>query len=112
MKSFIPILAASAFAVAACSDNTSADRNMVEGPVVSGSETPRNAAIDTQTGNTLTPGANSFTEGQARAAIEKQGYTDIGPLTQDNQGIWSATATKSGQQSTVAVDYKGAVSVR
>ena len=70
----------------------------VEGPAVSSSETPRNPAVDTadtsQQG-ALTPGANSFTEGQAREAIEKQGYTDVGALSQNDQGVWSATATRT-----------------
>ena len=57
-------------------------------------------------------GANSFTEGQAREAIEKQGYTDVGELSQNDQGVWSATATRDGAQATVSVDYKGVVSAQ
>ncbi len=111
MKILIPAVAVAALSLAACGDN-SADQGRTEGPVVSSSEAPRNPAIDTEntaTTEPLTPGASSFTEGQARAAIEKQGYTDIGPLTQDAQGVWSATATKDGAQTRVSVDYKGAV---
>ncbi len=112
MKILIPAVAIAALSLAACGDNNNPDQGRTEGPVVSGSESPRNPAIDTESTTAtepLTPGANSFTEGQARSAIEKQGYTDIGPLTQDAQGVWSATATKDGTQTKVSVDYKGAV---
>jgi hypothetical protein len=112
MTRAIYALAATALLLTACGDN-SADQGRVEGPVVSESEAPRNPAVDA-TANaadaTLTPGASSFTEAQARSAIEKQGYTDVGPLSQDTQGIWTATATKAGVRSQVSVDYKGVVS--
>ncbi|MND66413.1 hypothetical protein D3C77_426870 [compost metagenome] len=105
-------LAAGAALLASCGDQ-GRDEGRVEGPVVSSSEQPRNPAVDANdamTSEALTPGANSFTEGQAREAIQKQGYTDIGPLSQDAQGIWSASATKDGRQTKVSVDYKGVVS--
>jgi len=114
MNKQIVSLAAVAALMAACGNNGESE-GPVEGPVVSSSEQPRNPAIDaadTSQAGTLTPGANSFTEGQAREAIEKQGYTDVGQLTQDDQGIWSATATRDGAQANVSVDYKGVVSAR
>lgn len=107
-------LAASAAALllTACGNGGEADAP-VEGPAVSSPESPANPPIDTQDTSekaALTPGANSFTEGQAREAIEKQGYTVSGPLTQDEQGIWKAQASRSGGASTtVSVDYKGVV---
>lgn len=109
MKWLIPTIVSSGLLLAACGNDNSSDRGSVEGPVVSPSEAPRNSAIGDANTSTLTPGANSFTEGQARAAIEGQGFTDIGPLTQDSEGIWSATATKNGNSTTVSVDYKGTV---
>ena len=112
MKTAIYALAATALLLTACGDNSS-DEGPVEGPVVSESEAPRNPAVDTSSNPSdaaLTPGANSFTEGQARSAIEKQGYTGIGPLSQDAQGIWTAMATKAGAEAQVSVDYKGVVS--
>lgn len=106
-------LAATSFLLTACGNGSEADAP-VEGPAVSVPEAPMNPAVDAEptTGETpLTPGANSFTEGQAREAIEKQGYTVSGPLTQDEQGIWSAQAARSGgAATTVSVDYKGVVS--
>lgn len=110
----ILVLATAAALLAACSDSDNATTE-VEGPAVSASEAPRNPAVDTDEtspGAALTPGANSFTEGQAREAIAKQGYTDIGALTQNESGIWSASATKDGAVSTVSVDYKGVVTAR
>ncbi|WP_396595416.1 hypothetical protein [Brevundimonas sp. R86498] len=104
-------VAAAAALLAACGSDDSAT-GPVEGPAVSASETPRNPAIDTADQGGLTPGANSFTEAQAREAIEKQGYTDIGTLTQDANGIWSAPATIGASQSTVSVGYKGVVAAQ
>lgn len=55
------------------------------------------------------PGANSFAEGQARAAVAAQGYEDVSPLVNDSQGIWRGTARKGQQTFNVSVDYKGHV---
>lgn len=105
-------VAATSVALTACGNNDRADAP-VEGPAVSTAEAPANPAIDAQETSekaTLTPGANSFTEGQAREAIEKQGYTVSGPLTQDDKGIWKGQGSKSGgAATTVSVDYKGVV---
>lgn len=111
MTRAIIALGATVFLLAACGDNK-ADEGRVEGPVISGSEAPRNPAVDTTPGGdaTLTPGANSFTEAQARSAIEKQGYTVVGLLSQNAQGVWSSMATRDGAEARVSVDYKGAVS--
>lgn len=111
MTRAIYALAATALLLAACGDKT-ADEGRVEGPVVSESEAPRNPAVDAAAGTetALTPGASSFTEAQARSAMEKQGYVVTGPLSQDAQGIWSAMATRDGAEARVSVDYKGAVS--
>lgn len=106
-------LAATAGLLAACGNSETT--GPVEGPAVATSQAPGNDAIDT-TGTSqqtaLTPGANSFTEAQAREAIAKQGYTDIGTLSQDENGIWSAPATLAGAQSTVSVDFKGVVTAQ
>ncbi len=104
-------LAAAALLLAACGQKT-AEGDKTAGPVVSGSETPRNEAVNT-TPNAAeagpTPGANSFTEAQAKSAIESAGYTAVGALTQDANGVWMGKATKDGAEKTVSVDYKGAV---
>jgi len=53
------------------------------------------------------PGANSFTEGQARERITKAGFEDVQQLKKDDQGVWRGSAKKSGQQVGVALDYRG-----
>jgi len=55
------------------------------------------------------PGANSFTEGQARDRIAKAGFEDVQQLKKDDQGVWRGQAKKSGQQVSVALDYRGNV---
>lgn len=54
-------------------------------------------------------GANSFTETQARSRIGKAGYSNIGPLVKDRNGIWRGMATKDGTTFHVALDYQGNV---
>ena len=58
------------------------------------------------------PGANSFTEGQARSRIESNGYTSVSDLKKDDNGIWTGTATKGGQKVNVRVDFQGNVVTR
>lgn len=99
--------------LSACGQQSTAEVDDKQGPVVAASEAPRNAAIDTTAGGAEpgpTPGANSFTEAQARGAIESAGYVVVGAMTQDANGIWMAKATKDGAPANVTVDYKGAVS--
>jgi hypothetical protein len=69
-------------------------------------------ANTTETGAAPAAAASSFTEEQARGQITNAGYTNVGELTQGEDGVWSGTATKDGSQSTVAVDFKGAVTTR
>lgn len=55
------------------------------------------------------PGANSFTESQAKGRIADRGFTDVSGLTKDKDGVWRGTATKDGKQVHVALDYQGNV---
>ncbi|MBZ9796098.1 DUF4142 domain-containing protein [Mesorhizobium sp. ES1-4] len=57
----------------------------------------------------LVPGANSFTEAQAKSRIEDAGYSNVSKLTKDNQGIWRGTASKAGKNLDVGLDYQGHV---
>lgn len=112
IKSILSLTAAAALLAACGGQDNSADVDNTEGPVVSTSEAPRNEAVNTDpnmTDGAVTPGANSFTEGQARSAIESAGYTQVGPLTQNEQGVWMATAQRDGAPVEVSVDYRGAV---
>ena len=53
------------------------------------------------------PGANSFTENQARKRIVDAGYSDVGALKKDDKGIWRTVAMKDGASVSVSVDFKG-----
>jgi hypothetical protein len=114
LKSILTLTATAAL-LAACGNNDQADTDQTEGPVVSASEAPRNAAIDTDPNTGAegqTPGANSFTEDQARGAIEEAGYTEVGALTQNAEGFWQGTAMQSGAPVQVSVDYRGEVTTQ
>jgi opacity protein-like surface antigen len=54
-------------------------------------------------------GANSFTEGQARSRIEGAGYSNVGDLRKDDQGVWRGQAMRNGSRTEVALDYQGNV---
>ena len=43
--------------------------------------------------------------------IAAAGYTDVGALVKDKDGIWRGTATKDGAQANVGLDYQGNVVV-
>ncbi|RXT46412.1 hypothetical protein B6S44_26770 [Bosea sp. Tri-44] len=57
--------------------------------------------------NAPLPGANSFTEGQAKSRLEASGYTNVGGLKKDDNGVWKGMATHSGAQVNVSLDYRG-----
>ena len=63
------------------------------------------------TADAAAKGHNSFTEAQARERIAKAGYTNIGKLVQNENGLWQATAVKDGKAVSVALDYKGNITV-
>ena len=52
---------------------------------------------------------NSFTEGEAKSRIEKMGFSDVGNLQKDDQGVWRGRAKKDGRAVDVSVDYQGNV---
>jgi len=70
-----------------------------------------NQAVATTTANAPAPakGANSFTMGEARSRIEKNGFSDVSDLAKDDQGIWRGKAKKDGDTTSVWLDYKGNV---
>ncbi|WP_309643400.1 hypothetical protein [Phenylobacterium sp.] len=110
-------VATAATLLAACGDKPATTTTEAEAvaPAVSPAEAPGNTAVDATPMTDAaapTPGANSFTEAQARSAIEGAGYTGVGALTQNADGIWQAKATKSGAETTVSVDYKGVVTAQ
>jgi hypothetical protein len=53
------------------------------------------------------PTTITITEADARGQIEAQGYTNITGLVQNPDGSWSATATREGTATQVAVGPSG-----
>jgi hypothetical protein len=73
---------------------------------------PSNPAVKTSEGNnSATPvaGANSFTEGQAKARIESRGYSNVSSLAKDDKGVWRGKAMKDGKEVNVSLDFQGNV---
>ena len=75
---------------------------------------PQNSAVNTNDSSNRmaagpVKGSNSFTEGEARSRIEKKGFSNVGVLKKDDNGIWRGRATTNGQQVDVALDYQGNV---
>ena len=73
---------------------------------------PTNPAVKSMhENNSSTPvmGANSFTMGEAKSAIQAKGYTHVAKLKKDKDGVWRGMATKDGQSGPVSVDYQGNV---
>ena len=69
----------------------------------------RNQAVTTTSANAPQPakGANSFTVGEARRRLERQGFTQVTALKKDQDGVWRGEATKAGAKTGVWLDYKG-----
>ena len=104
-------VAGAALLLAACGQKDTATTDQTAGPVVA-APTDGNQAVDTTPtaeAGAVSAGASSFTEDQARGAFEKAGYTLVGPLTQNANGIWQGKATKGGVETSVGIDYKGAI---
>ena len=73
-------------------------------PAVTSPTAPSTAKADAPV-----PGANSFTEAQARGRIESNGFSNVSDLKKDEQSIWRGQAMKDGKTVSVAVDYQGNV---
>ena len=54
-------------------------------------------------------GANSFTEGQAKARIEEKGFKSVSGLQKDANGVWRGKADQNGKSVNVSVDFQGNV---
>lgn len=73
---------------------------------------PGNKAINSSDQNNSdkpVAGRNSFTEGQAKSKIEDAGYTNVGELKKDDNGVWRGKASKGGSATNVSVDFQGNV---
>ncbi|WP_027144360.1 DUF4142 domain-containing protein [Mesorhizobium sp. WSM3626] len=76
---------------------------------ITGATTPAVKTDNIPNAAALVPGANSFTEAQAKSRIENAGYSNVSKLTKDDQGIWRGQAAKGGENLNVGVDYQGNV---
>jgi hypothetical protein len=73
---------------------------------------PNNPAVNTTGANNPgapVAGANSFTEGQAKSRIEKEGFADVSNLQKDDSGVWRGKAKKGGKSMDVSLDFQGNV---
>ena len=73
---------------------------------------PQNSAVNTNDSSNRmaagpVKGSNSFTEGEARSRIQDKGFSNVGALKKDDDGIWRGRAMHSGEQVDVALDYQG-----
>ena len=85
---------------------------MAQTPPVGGPDAKGNAPLKaphTVNDGAARPGANSFTEGQARQHILNSGYTAVSGLTKGSDGVWRGSATRNGAPVSVAMDFKGNV---
>jgi len=73
--------------------------------------TPGNTAVigsnDEQNRHPPLKGRTSYTEKEARARIESEGFTDIGPLTLEDKSIWRTRAMRDGCWYGIMLDYRG-----
>jgi len=74
-----------------------------------GSHNPAMKDPTARTAKMPAKGRNSFTEAQAQVRIAKAGYTNVGKLTKNANGVWEGTAMKGGAKVAVGLDYKGNV---
>ena len=73
------------------------------------STAPAATSSDQSSASAPVPGANSFTEAQAKSRIADAGFSNVSALTKDDKGIWRGTADKDGKQTAVALDFQGNV---
>ena len=82
---------------------------MVGGMAGAAAQTPAGRLSTVESVGAPAAGANSFTENQARARIEMRGFSEVGPLVKNGDGVWQGAATKDGKKMHVSLDFKGDV---
>jgi hypothetical protein len=73
------------------------------------STTPAVSSPSTTNPKAPVPGANSFTEGQAKSRIEAYGFSNVSALQKDADGVWRGKAMKNGASVSVGLDFQGNV---
>lgn len=85
---------------------------LAQGSSTSDTRSPQNPAVSTSSDNNAAkpvPGANSFSESEARSHIEAKGYTNVSGLSKGQDGIWRGKGMKGGTSHDVSLDYQGSV---
>jgi hypothetical protein len=108
MKMFLGFAAAASLVAGGVSLAQTTQGGAPAAPAASGNS---NQAVATTGDSAPRPakGSNSFTLGEARSRIEKNGFSNVGDLVKDNDGIWRGRAQKGGSSASVWLDYKGNV---
>jgi putative membrane protein len=82
---------------------------LVVSTTVAVAQTPAVKSPSTTNPAAPVPGANSFTEGQAKSKIESSGFTQVSGLKKDDNGFWTGSAMKGGKKVNVKLDFQGNV---
>ena len=106
MRLIIVVAAVAAFSSAAFAQTTS------PGPGSSNPAVNVKPAGSPESTGSVQPGANSFTESQAKSRIEAQGFAQVMELKKDDQGVWRGRAMKDGRTVNVMLDFRGNVSAQ
>jgi hypothetical protein len=118
MRLFLATVTAAVLSTAAIAQTGNAPNPGASSPADSSTLGTANPAVTVkpkaspESTGSVEPGANSFTEAQARSRIEAQGFSDVKDLRKDDQGIWRGTAMRNGQSTSVALDFKGTVAAQ
>ncbi|WP_375463324.1 hypothetical protein [uncultured Methylobacterium sp.] len=94
------------------SSATSGGQNAVTRPNTDHAVDGKPAGTGTLANVKLEPGANSFTENEARRRFEKSGFHEVKDLKKDADGIWRGSAMLDGKATEVGLDFKGNVALR
>jgi opacity protein-like surface antigen len=106
MRNSLVLAAVLAFAASAA---------LAQSPTPPAANGPQNPAISGSTTKQVeapVKGRNSFTEGEAKSRLEKDGYSSVSQLKKDDDGVWRGRAMRDGRQVEVSLDYQGNIVAR
>jgi uncharacterized protein YdeI (BOF family) len=81
-------------------------------PAANGPQNPAISGSTTKQVEAPVKGRNSFTEGEAKSRLEKDGYSNVSQLKKDDDGVWRGRAMRDGRQVEVSLDYQGNIVAR
>lgn len=109
MKRFLPVGAVLVMASLPVSAQTT---NSNQTAPAQGQTATANPRADFVQNAQLVPGSNSFTEGEARARLERNGLANVTDLKKDDQGVWRGKAMREGKSVAVGLDFKGNIAAQ